>query len=230
MEDDRVDGGAILLARQVFESDIFVYKPAIWFKIWVYILGHVFWKEKGRLKRGQGYFTYKKMMDATGATRDQVKHLLGYLREVSMVHTQKAPHGLVLTVLNYDRYQDFNSYSSPNKSPTEALSKPDRSLTTKEEGKKGNESNNKYIADFNNFKQAYPKDRWEKNDYCKMKFMALCKQGKVDHFRKACQSYANFMEYERTERNFDRTWMLSSTFMNNWKEWYEKDFKHKAPF
>jgi len=102
MKKEKIDGGAILIARQVFESEIFMFKPAIWFKVWVYILGNVFWKDKGRLKRGQGYFTYKKIMDATGASRDQVKHCLEYLRlgEAPMCATRKAPHGMVLTVLN----------------------------------------------------------------------------------------------------------------------------------
>jgi len=139
--DEQVNGGAILLARQIFESEIFIWKPAIWFKVWVYILGNVFWKDKGRLKRGQGYFTYKKIMDATGASRDQVKHCLEYLRlgEAPMCATRKAPHGLVLTVLNYDRYQSVDTYRSPMESPTKAPQKPHRSPTNKEVSKEREE-------------------------------------------------------------------------------------------
>ena len=138
MTKEKIEGGAILIARQVFESEIFMFKPSIWFKIWVYILGNVFWKDKGRLKRGQGYFTYQRIMDDCDATRDQVKHCLEFLRleEAPMIATRKAPHGMVVTVLNYDRYQSVDAYKSPTKSPTEALQKPDRSPTTKEERNK----------------------------------------------------------------------------------------------
>ena len=164
--DEQVNGGAILLARQIFESEIFIWKPAIWFKVWVYILGNVFWKDKGRLKRGQGYFTYKKIMDATGASRDQVKHCLEYLRlgEAPMCATRKAPHGLVLTVLNYDRYQTVDTYRSPTESPTKAPQKPDRSPTTKEEREEREErkKENKGI-----FPEWIPQEEFE--EYRKMR-------------------------------------------------------------
>jgi len=164
MTKEKIEGGAILIARQVFESEIFMFKPAIWFKVWVYILGNVFWKDKGKLKRGQGYFKYEWIKNATGATQDQLKHCIEYLKASQMIATQKATRGMVVTVLNYDDYQDFNHYKSHTESHLKATQKPHRSHTNKEEGKEGKErkEENKGI-----FPEWIPQEEFE--EYRKMR-------------------------------------------------------------
>jgi len=164
MTKENIEGGAILIARQVFESEIFMFKPAIWFKVWVYILGNVFWKDKGKLKRGQGYFKYDWIKNATGATQDQLKHCIAYLKASHMIATQKATHGMVVTVLNYDRYQTVDAYRSHTESHLKATQKPHRSHTNKEERKEREErkKENKGI-----FPEFIPKEEFE--EYRKMR-------------------------------------------------------------
>jgi len=76
---------------------------------------------------------------------------------------------------------------------------------------------------FELFKKEYPKESWERTKECRVKFVALCKRGDLDKFRKACKSYGNFMDMEHDRGFKERRWMSSKTFMNNWEEWYEKD-------
>jgi len=85
-----------------------------------------------------------------------------------------------------------------------------------------------YKQSFNAFWTEWPADRRTRKQLCKQKFDALCKRGELDKFKKACRSYAAFLDYQKNERGFDQTPMFSSTFLNNWMEWYEKDFEHTA--
>jgi len=95
MTKEQIEGGAILVARQIIESEIFKWKSHAWLKIWLYFLAKVNWKDGKKLKRGQGYFKYEQIIDATGATKDQVKHCIEYLKEEKMIATQKATRGML---------------------------------------------------------------------------------------------------------------------------------------
>jgi len=80
----------------------------------------------------------------------------------------------------------------------------------------------KYIVAFKTFWDSWPSDRRQKKPYTEMKFLALCKKGDLERFRSACQNYADYLEYQQSENNFDQTPMLTSTWMNNWEEWVDR--------
>ena len=85
-----------------------------------------------------------------------------------------------------------------------------------------NKDKDKYIVEYDIFWKSWPSDRRQKEPYTRMKFMALCKKGELDKFKIACQNYAAELDYQKNNNNFDQTAMLTSTWMNNWKEWVDR--------
>ena len=103
-----IPGGATIWARQTMDSEIFQ-KPDKWFKVWFYLVNQVNYKDNGQFKRGRGFVTYRQIMDSTGATKGQVKHCIEYLKARHTIATQKATRGMIVTVINYDTYQDLTT-------------------------------------------------------------------------------------------------------------------------
>lgn len=112
-----INGGATLWARQTIESDIFYWKPAVWFKIWFYIICKVSHKDTKQFKRGQGLFNYKvDGKNIKGATPDQWKKCIKWLKSSTMISTNRSTRGNIITVLNYDLYQSMSNYGGTTKS------------------------------------------------------------------------------------------------------------------
>ena len=116
-------------ARQTIESEIFHNKPAIWFKIFFYIINRVNHKDTKQFKRGGGFFKYAWIATATGATPHQIKHAVDYLKKSHTIATQKATHGMTIQVINYNKYQNRENYKSHTEKSFDATQKPHRSHT-----------------------------------------------------------------------------------------------------
>lgn len=137
----KIKGGAIILARKIFDSEIWLLKPDKWFKIWLYILLEVNHTDK-LFPRGTNHFHYKVIADKTRCTIDQVKKCIGFLKSRPMgtptsdpmVLTKRSTRGVIIAVLNYDKYQDFDNYRSTDESTREALEKHQTSTTINKNG------------------------------------------------------------------------------------------------
>lgn len=119
-------------ARKTISSDIFVTKPDKWFKIWFFIVNRVNYKDTGKYKRAECFIPSGEIEMATGATSDQVKKCLKWLRDKHSISTRRSTRGIHIIVLKYNVYQDFKSYSSTR----EALEKHQRSTTIGETSNK----------------------------------------------------------------------------------------------
>jgi len=109
--DEYIDNGYILLARQITVSEIFYKKPAQWFKIWIYILLSVSWKNSKRFKRGTGFFSWpREKLFLNDVSKWQWFHFLQWAREEKMIATQKTTRGIIIEVLNYNKYQTPDNY------------------------------------------------------------------------------------------------------------------------
>ena len=111
-------------ARQTIDSDIFFYKPDKWFKIWFYLISKVNHKDNRLFKRGSGLVTYGEIEERTKATKGQIDKLMRFLKKSEMATTRKSTRGMVITILNYDKYQDSKSYTVDT--PVDLRSKPGR--------------------------------------------------------------------------------------------------------
>jgi len=134
--------GWIAIHRQLQESEIW-FKPDIWLKIWLYILFAVSYSD-GRFPRGTYFFRYDWIANNTGATYNQVKHCMDWLRTSKNIATQKATQGIIITVLNYAKYQDVIKDKSQTKSHDHATTTPDRSHNITNKATK-QQRTNKYI-------------------------------------------------------------------------------------
>ena len=128
----KINGGATLWARQTIDSNIFFKKPHVWFKIWFYLITKTNHKDNKQFKRGSCFLKYDWIMDKTGATYNQIKHCIDYLKSAKQIATQKKARGMLVTVIKYDFYQTLDNYyhkESQTKRKTKARQKPDRSHT-----------------------------------------------------------------------------------------------------
>lgn len=139
--------GATIWARQTISSDIFCQKPHSWFKIWFYIVNRAYHTDFKQLKRGQCFLKYEWVEESCAVSRNEVDHCIRWLKSASMLATQKATRGFIVTVFNYNLFQDLNSYKSDTKSDdsgdTKATEKRHKSDTIQKNDK--NEKNDENI-------------------------------------------------------------------------------------
>ena len=124
-----IEGGATLWARQTIESEIFLDKPDKWFKIWFYLVNRVSHKDTKRYKRGETFYHQEWICDATGASPDQVKKCLAWLRDTGMISTRRSTRGTWLEIPKYSHFQRLDNYYQDVKAPDEARQKHERSTT-----------------------------------------------------------------------------------------------------
>jgi len=122
-----VPGGATLWARQTIDSEIFYEKPDKWFKIWFYLVNRVSHKDTGKYKRGETFLQYEWVCERTGASIDQVKKCIGWLRGMGMVSTRRSTRGVWVEVCKYSHFQRLDNYYYGIKAPDVAPEKHQRS-------------------------------------------------------------------------------------------------------
>ncbi len=145
MNEPRIPGGAIILARKIIDSEI-MDKPPLYMKVWVYLLGRAQHKQYKQLERGQLRTTIDEIREAcswhVGARKEtptikEVRCVLDWMRGKSnssrksaegrtkgtpngtMISTTKGTHGMVVTIENYSVYQDLSNYEGHKKKEDE---------------------------------------------------------------------------------------------------------------
>jgi hypothetical protein len=115
----RIKGGYILVARSLLESEL-MDKPPLYSKIWLWLLltaNHQ--SGKGKLGRGQLVASLQDLIRAGGyrigyrseyPTKKQVRAVVDWFRAEGMIEARKCGRGMVITILNYDFYQNPESY------------------------------------------------------------------------------------------------------------------------
>ncbi len=104
-------GGYTMWARKTIESEIFVSKPAEWFKIWFYIISQANWDNDGKHERGSFFTNNEEIANACGTSVDQVKRALHHARHAHQLRTARSTRGMTIFVLNFAKYQDPSTYS-----------------------------------------------------------------------------------------------------------------------
>lgn len=114
MSRENINGGYIILARRLIESEIWR-KPPAYLKIWIYILYQVNFKNTKNFPRGTGFFNFRQEQ-IPGVTLNQVYEFLRWAKTLNptdlttQITTQKTTRGVVLKVNNYNYYQDIENY------------------------------------------------------------------------------------------------------------------------
>lgn len=132
MLDNFIPDGCILLARKIQGSEIWR-KPADWLKVWVYILQEVSHGKSRQFPRGSSFFNAKEMAKECGVTKDTIHNFLKWAKSTTLITTRKTTRGVVITVLQYAKYQDLSNYKSHTQNhtsnDTETTQKPHRNHT-----------------------------------------------------------------------------------------------------
>ena len=119
-------GGAVLIARAMQDSEVWGMPPQ-YLKLWLYLLINARWDKRphriGPVTVGYGQVvkSYRKIADECQYTENrqvqawstsQVKRVLAWLEERGMVETLGTELGTLITVCNFKRYQDFQTYAA----------------------------------------------------------------------------------------------------------------------
>lgn len=131
LSNQKIQGGYYIKARKVQESKIMGAPPYVR-EIWDWLLmnaNHKDLKYKGFVvKRGQLFRTYKDIREGLAwhvgyrkmmYNENHTKRAMRFLREVPMVATTKELGGVLITILNYDYYQNPKNYERTSKRTTE---------------------------------------------------------------------------------------------------------------
>jgi hypothetical protein len=115
----KIEGGYILSARKTLESAI-MNKPPLYSKLWTWMQLQANHEEvyKG-LKRGQFFTTIDDMVEAMSwhvgyrkksPSKKQIRRAYEWFKRGTMIVTTKSTRGMLITILNYDYYQNPENY------------------------------------------------------------------------------------------------------------------------
>ena len=116
----QIQGGCILLARKMLDSDLMDQSPLV-VKLWAWILLKANWKDRTSLKRGELVTTIAEMQQAMShfsgwkkisPTPDQIRSAYGSLTHTARITTRRTTRGMIISVINYDTYQNTLAYAS----------------------------------------------------------------------------------------------------------------------
>lgn len=133
MRGEQIAGGYYLKARKIQQSDISTCSPAVR-EIWDWLLMNANHKNSrdGRIKRGQLFRTYEDIREGLKwyvgyrkerYSEDVTKKAMKALRRHGMITTTKAPGGVLITICNYDFYQNPKNYEGTNEGTNEGTAK-----------------------------------------------------------------------------------------------------------
>lgn len=171
-------GGYILLSKDIENSDIWN-KPPMYLKVWMYLLIHAQYSDYGNLKRGQLYTSIPEIQKACSykvgyrtetPSRKEIWGILEWLRNPheedtkgtrrgSMIETTKVTHGLIVTICNYNAYQDFKTYESNaegNNERTMKRTRREQQGNNIKNKNKTNKLNNYYYSEKKEIREQIP--------------------------------------------------------------------------
>lgn len=192
------NGGYIKVARNMVNSDIF-HKPPLYLKVWMYLLCKAYYSPCGCEGNGELKTTVDEILEACsyqsgyrkeGPTRRQIQRILAYLRADNgvmnggnadgcaadpMIETTAGKHYISIRIVNFEKYQDIESYYNDEMFENDTISK----VGGRAENNNGEiyggtdershgvgdgrtslqlkKKKNKYMAKFEVFWNAYPK-------------------------------------------------------------------------
>ena len=113
-----ISGGYYLKARQIVKSAINKTVPCTR-EVWDYLLREANFADSKQLKKGQLKKSYQQMINdlswKVGArhhefSQDQIKRAMIFLRNHKMILSQRVTRGVLITVCNYEYFQDKTNY------------------------------------------------------------------------------------------------------------------------
>jgi hypothetical protein len=154
--------GYILIARKILDGQIWD-KPPLYLKLWIWMLMQARFKDTGNLKRGQFFTTidemrrvmnykigYRKVVPTRKEIRGAYESLTkGHTKGTTkgpMISVTKGTRGMVITILNYEKYQNIKNYERHTENNHEGHTEGHYREHTKKERKKKKRRNIKIFS------------------------------------------------------------------------------------
>ena len=149
----KIKGGYYIKARRIQESEI-AHSPPHVREIWDWLLREANHKDVTKhgqtFKRGQVIATYSEIQDALHwmigwrkmtYSKWDCEKAMKVLVKATMITTRKTTRGMIITLLNYDKYQNPENYESHTSDHTIATRKPQSTDTINKNEKNDKERN-----------------------------------------------------------------------------------------
>lgn len=231
-KEEQIPGGATLWARQTIESEIFYNKPDKWFKVWFYLVNRVSYKDTKKYKRGETFLQYEWVSDITGATIDQIKKCVKWLKGKGMISTRRSTRGVWVEITNYSHFQTLDNYYFDIKAPEEALGKHQRStreaLRYNKKDKKDKNINNIASTKSRRTVNTFSKDSYNNilEAYKNLKQIEL--QG--SEYLPLQQAIKTMFLNGRTEQQIiDCMHFFNNSTLEHWQGWTLNTVKNQLP-
>jgi hypothetical protein len=161
-----IPGGYIIIARKFFDSDVMGWPP-LYLKLWIWMLGKANRNRKSKnLKIGQFFTTIAEMQEAMSwkvgyrkrkATIAEIRKSYEAFTKSTMISTTKSTRGMLITVLNYEYYQNPKHYEEHNEEHDEGYTKSTVVTHVIKQESKEIKQDNIYPSSFTSFWGFYPK-------------------------------------------------------------------------
>lgn len=121
------EGGFVVIHRKIFDNPLL--EDCDYFRAWAWLISEAAWKprrvriQSGRaleivdLQRGQLTHSRRFMAKAWGWKEKRVRTFLNRLKTDRMIDLQTGPRQTVITICNYNTYQDVPSHEGPQTDP-----------------------------------------------------------------------------------------------------------------
>lgn len=146
-----IKGGYYIKARCIQDSEISKAPPYIR-EIWDWILKECNHKDTNICKRGQTIRSFNDIIEGLSwyvgwrkntYKKDHCEKAMKWLKKATMIDTTKTTRGMLITVLNYDKYQDPKNYESDNEDNSKATGEQQNLHTINKNDKNEKNDNNK---------------------------------------------------------------------------------------
>jgi len=162
-----IKGGYILQPRKIDESDIQECPPHVR-EIWLYLLRKANHRDtpNKKLQKGQLLTSYKKIINDLSwkvgyRTENYKKHhcetAMKVLTRLNMITTTKTTRGIIVTICNYEYYQNPKNYENHNGNDNKTTTKPQSTDTIDKNGKNEKNEKNNINIPFEKFWDLYDK-------------------------------------------------------------------------
>lgn len=214
-----IKGGYILQPRIIQESDISVAPPYVR-EIWSYILREANSKDNKyngfEIKRGQLFRSYQDIREGTKwfigwrkmmYNENHTKKAMKFLRDTLRITTTKELGGVLITVCNYDYYQDPSNYErTTNNTLERTIAEPLQNHHTPDNNKNDNNDKN----DNNTLSTGFVVGKNWKNDF--QIYLQECKDG----YKEFLADEKEMAQQQKLNPNLDIKLTLEKGFHNFW--------------
>lgn len=204
----------IKLSRNIANNDIWHLEPFTKAQAWIDILMLTNYKDShlklknGRLvkiQRGQCGWSKLKLAKRWQWSRNKVTRFFDYLFEQEMIQQTSIENTTIITVLNYDRYQNDTTNETTNETTNDTTNETLIKKVKKEKKDKEN-----ILSDFENFFSLYPRKE-SKQEATKCFEKALKDGVLLSNILDGVKRYKEFVEEKKIERRFIK---LPSNWLN----------------